>query len=212
MSNSVRPHRWQPTRLPHPWDSPGKNTGVGCHFLLQCMKVKSERQVAQLCLTLSDPMDCSPPSCSIHGIFQARVKKGCYFISWHQNALWEKNIFGLTLEKERWSCQEYVVNSIRQQIIRRKFKMCFEIFSKQRNQMIIPFLVSQLTGCVGKRIFRQDLKALWFLSWLNLVTTATSFLSPTSRKYLLTKIWPDTDLYITETIMFILSPYTWKET
>ena len=53
MSNSVRPHRQQPTRLPRPWDSPGKNTGVGCHFLLQCMKVKSEREVAQSCLTLS---------------------------------------------------------------------------------------------------------------------------------------------------------------
>ena len=73
MSNSVRPHRWQPTRLPHPWDSPGKNTGVGCHFLLQCMKVKSESEVAQSCLTLSDPMDCSLPGSSIHGIFQARV-------------------------------------------------------------------------------------------------------------------------------------------
>ena len=53
--------------------SPGKNTGVGCHFLLQCMKVKSESEVAQSCLTLSDPMDCSPPGCSVHGIFQARV-------------------------------------------------------------------------------------------------------------------------------------------
>ena len=70
---TVRPHRRQPTRLPHPWDSPGKNTGVGCHFLLQCMKVKSESEVAQPCLTLSDPMDCSPPGSSIHGIFQARV-------------------------------------------------------------------------------------------------------------------------------------------
>ena len=67
------PHRRQPTRLPHPWDSPGKNTGVGCHFLLQCMKVKSETEVAQLCLTLSDPMDCSLTGSSIHGIFQARV-------------------------------------------------------------------------------------------------------------------------------------------
>ena len=67
------PHRRQPTRLPHPWDSPGKNTGVGCHFLLQCMKVKSESEVAQSCLTLSDPMDCSLPGSSIHGIFQARV-------------------------------------------------------------------------------------------------------------------------------------------
>ena len=72
-SNSVRPHRQQPTRLPCPWDSPGKNTGVGCHFLLQCMKVKSESEVAQSCPTLCDPMDCSPPGSSVHGIFQARV-------------------------------------------------------------------------------------------------------------------------------------------
>ena len=57
----------------HPWDSPGKNTGVGCHFLLQCMKVKSESEVAQSCPTPSDPMDCSLPGPSVHGIFQARV-------------------------------------------------------------------------------------------------------------------------------------------
>ena len=73
MPDSVRPHRWQPTRLPCPWDSPGNNTGVGCRFLLQCMKVKSESEVAQSCPTLSDPTDCSPPGSSIHGIFQARV-------------------------------------------------------------------------------------------------------------------------------------------
>ena len=73
MSNSVRPHRRQLTRLPRPWDSPGKNTEVGCHFLLQCMKVKSESEVAQSCPTRSDPMDCSPLGSSIHGIFQARV-------------------------------------------------------------------------------------------------------------------------------------------
>ena len=73
MSDSVRPHRRKPTRLPRPWDSPGKNTGVGCHFLLQCMKVKSEREVAQSCPTLSNPMDCSPPGSSVYGIFQARV-------------------------------------------------------------------------------------------------------------------------------------------
>ena len=66
-------HRRQPTRLPRPWDSPAKNTGVGCHSLLQCMKVKSEREVIQLCPILRDPMDCSPPGSSIHGIFQARV-------------------------------------------------------------------------------------------------------------------------------------------
>ena len=69
----MRPERRQPTRLPRPWDSPGKNTGVGCHFLLQCMKVKSESEVVQSCLTLSDPRDCSRPGSSVHGIFQARV-------------------------------------------------------------------------------------------------------------------------------------------
>ena len=69
----MQSHRRQPTRLPHPWDSPGKNTGVGCHFLLQCMKVKSESEVAQPCPTLHDPMDYSLPGSSVHRIFQARV-------------------------------------------------------------------------------------------------------------------------------------------
>ena len=73
MSDSVRPQRWQPTKLPRPWDSPGKNTGVGCHFFLQRMKLKSESEVTQSCPTLSDSMDCSLPGSSIHGIFQARV-------------------------------------------------------------------------------------------------------------------------------------------
>ena len=73
MSDSVQPHRRQPTRLPHPWDSPGKNTGVDCHFLLQCMRVKGEHEVAQSCPTLSDLMDRSLPGSSVHGIFQARV-------------------------------------------------------------------------------------------------------------------------------------------
>ena len=67
VSDSVRPQRRQPARLPRPWDSPGKNSGVGCHFLLRCMKVKSESEVAQSCLTLSDAMDCSPPGSSVHG-------------------------------------------------------------------------------------------------------------------------------------------------
>ena len=76
MSSSVRPQRRQPIRLPHPWDSPGKNTGVDHHFLLQCMKVKSECEVTQFCATLSDPMDCSLPGSTIHGIFEARVLEG----------------------------------------------------------------------------------------------------------------------------------------
>ena len=91
MSDSVRPHRWQPTRLPRPWDSPGKNTGVGCRFLLQCMKVKSESEVAQLWPTLSDPTDCSLPGSSTQGIFQARV------LEWGAN-LWNP-LLGLYLEK-----------------------------------------------------------------------------------------------------------------
>ena len=69
VSDSVQPHRQQPTRLPCPWDFPGKNTGVGCHFLLQCMKVESESEVAQLCPTLCDSMNFSLPGSSIHGIF-----------------------------------------------------------------------------------------------------------------------------------------------
>ena len=73
MSDSVQPHRQQPTRLRRPWDSPGKNTGVGCHFLLQCMKVKVKVKSLSCCPTLSDPMDCRLPGSSIHGIFQARV-------------------------------------------------------------------------------------------------------------------------------------------
>ena len=94
VSNSVRPHRRQPTRLPRPWDSPGKNTGVDCHFLFQCMKVKSEREVTQSCPILSDPMDCSPPGSSIHGIFQARV------LEWHAIAF-----------SERKSLNTFIINS-----------------------------------------------------------------------------------------------------
>ena len=83
VSDSVRPHRWQPTRLPHPWDSPGKNTGVGCHFLLQSMQVESQSEVAQSSPTLSDPMDRSLPGSSVHGIFQARVLEwGAIAFSW----------------------------------------------------------------------------------------------------------------------------------
>ena len=89
VSDSVRPHRRQPTRLRRPWDSPGKNTGVGCHFLLQCMKVKSESEVAQSCPTRSDPMDCSPPGSVVHGIFQARVLEwGAMAFSHEKKGTW----------------------------------------------------------------------------------------------------------------------------
>ena len=94
MSDSVQPQRWQPTRLHHPWDSPGKNTGVGCHFLLKCIKMKSESEVAQSCPTLSDPMDWSLPGSSVHGIFQARV------LEWVAIAFSEKEIKGIQIGKE----------------------------------------------------------------------------------------------------------------
>ena len=100
VSDSVQSHRRQPTRLPCPWDSPGKNTGVGCHFLLQCMKVKSESEVAQSCPTLSDPMDCSPPGSSVHGIFQARALEwGAIAFSINESTfkwkLWQTLFLGL---------------------------------------------------------------------------------------------------------------------
>ena len=80
---------------PVAWGSPGKNTGVGCHFLLQCMKVKSESEVAQSCPTLSDPMDCSLPGSSVHGIFQARVLEwvatnNAQDSSWQQRIIYSK--------------------------------------------------------------------------------------------------------------------------
>ena len=101
MSDSVRPHRRQPTRLPRPWDSPGKNTGVDCHFLLQCKKGKSESEVAQSCPILSNPMDCSLPGSSVHGIFQARVLEWgaiAFSISPHS-----EDLFQVTIKYSIWS-------------------------------------------------------------------------------------------------------------
>ena len=90
MSNSVWSHRRQPSRPLRPWDSPGKNIVVGCHFLLQCVKVKSESEVAQSSPTLSDPMDHSLPGSSIHGIFQARVpEQGA--ISFSKGSSWPRD-------------------------------------------------------------------------------------------------------------------------
>ena len=104
MSDSVRPQRQQPTRFPRSWDSPGKNTGVGCHFLLQCMKVKSESEVTQSCLTPSNPMDCSPPGSSVHGIFQARV------LEWGAVAFSRATVYG---DAKSWTrLSEYTTTTI----------------------------------------------------------------------------------------------------
>ena len=112
------PRDGSPPGPPRPWDSPGENTGVCCHFLLQCMKVKSEREVAQLCPTLSDPMDCSPQGSSIHGIFQARVLEwgAIAFSAWrsihsgkerHINGLWRRPWMTVLEERQMsssWQC------------------------------------------------------------------------------------------------------------
>ena len=92
VSDSVRPHRWQPTRLSRPWDSPGKNTGLGCHFLLQWMEAKSENKVAQSCQTLSDPMDCSPPAPLSMGFSRQEYWSGVPLLSplWHEWVYYRK--------------------------------------------------------------------------------------------------------------------------
>ena len=102
MSDSVQPHRRKPTRLLCPWGSAGKNTGVGCHFLLQCLEVKSEREVTQSCQTLRDPMDCSLPGSSVHGIFQARGLEWGVIAFSGMRTSWHYNICG-KLGEANWS-------------------------------------------------------------------------------------------------------------
>ena len=111
MSESVLPHRQQPTRLPCPWDSPGKNTGVGCHFLLQCMKVKSESEVTQSCPTLSDPMDCSLPGSSIHGILQARV------LEWAPKGLSSQSYGFSSFPVVMYGCESWTIKKAERQRI-----------------------------------------------------------------------------------------------
>ena len=136
----MRPHRRQPTRLPCPWDSPGKNTGVGCHFLLQCMKVKSESEVAQSCPTPSDPMDFSLPVSSIHGIFQARV------LEWGANRCSYFSIYKSLLYMSQWKLNSswgrgpLLVFTIRHQVQNRNktsIDSCPVNFYKHILQMVI---------------------------------------------------------------------------
>ena len=114
----MRLHRRQPTRLPRPWDSPGKNTRVGCHFLLQCIKVKSESEVAQSCPTLLDLMDCSPLGSSAHGIFQARIREwGATAFSatrcrWHYCVIWGLILHKLSKTKKHSSNTKSVHTSV----------------------------------------------------------------------------------------------------
>ena len=105
-AGSVQPQRWQPTRLPCPLDSPGKNTGVGCHFLLQCTKVKSESEVAQSCPTLSNPMDCRLPGSSVHGIFQARV------LEWGAIAFSVPSLYSYIIQLSEKTCAAEILSPL----------------------------------------------------------------------------------------------------
>ena len=107
MSNSLWPHGLEPTRLLCPWDSPGKNTGVSCHILLQCMKVKSESEVSQSCSTLSDPMDCSLPGSSVHGIFQARVLEG---VAIAFSICMDRYVIKISMKKLRFTFDNHLQN------------------------------------------------------------------------------------------------------
>jgi len=93
-------------QAPHPWDSPGKNTGVGCHFLLQCVTVESESEVAQSYPTLSDPMDCSLPGSSIHGIFRATV------LEWGAIAFSDFYCLGKAKNPGRYQCEVVIFISL----------------------------------------------------------------------------------------------------
>ena len=144
MSDSVQPHRRQPTRLPSPWDSPGKNTGVGCHFLLQCMKVKSESEVAQSCPTLSDPMDWSLPGSSVHGILQARV------LEWGAIAFsaWSLQSCPTLCDPMDRSLSGFFVHGILQERILEWIAMPSSRRSSQpRDQTHLSYV-----SCIGKRV------------------------------------------------------------
>ena len=159
MSDSVWPHRRQPTRLPDPWDSPGKNTGVGCHFLLQCMKVKSESEVTQLCLTLSDPMDWSIIGSSNHGIFQARVLEwGAIAFS---EATLEHWIEFLVLYCRFFSLITYFIHSIN------SVYMSVPISGEQRKEIKLKLLCQHFTSLGQKGTLRQCKKILVILNSKN---------------------------------------------
>ena len=156
MPNSVRPHRWQPTRLPHHWDYPSKNTGVGCHFLLQCMKVKSESEVAQSCPTLSDPMDCSLPGPSIHGIFQARALEWVA-ISFSNSWKWKVKVKSLScvpLLATPWTAAYQAPPLNMQGDNTQAWHTPFPIL----NQSIVPCLILAVTSWPPYRFLRRQVR------------------------------------------------------
>ena len=148
----MRPHRRQPTRLPHSWDSPSKNTGVGCHFLIPCRKVKSESEVVQSCPTLHNPMDCSPPGSSAHGIFQARVLEwGAIAFSREAHySVIKRNAFVSLLM--RWMKLESIIQSEICQKKKHKYHIPTHTYGIWKDNMMIFFMAA-----IEKQTERIDL-------------------------------------------------------
>ena len=160
----MRPHRRQPTRLLRPWDSPGKNTGVGCHFLLQCMNMKSESEVVQSCLTLLDPMDCSLPGSSIHGIFQARA------LEWGAIAFskeWRTYAFKLKWlskpqeskkkrnKRDMWKYITIMISWIKKELTERKYRLYTEQRDSERHQIYQQYCKLDDNGAISSNILWQ---------------------------------------------------------
>ena len=156
VSDSVQPHRRQPTRPPRPWDSPGKNIGVGCHFLLQCMKVKSESEVAQSCPTLSDPMDCSPLGSSIHGIFQARV------LEWGAIAFYSPTSKSAERLMIKVNLKEHLIHAACSNQSNRIETSLFTVYSSVSPRILSHFRVFDPYIIPSLRVNFLRLRNLWF--------------------------------------------------
>ena len=166
MSDSVRPHRQQPTWLRCPWDSPGKNTGVGCHFLLQCMKVKRESQVAQLCPTHCDPMDCSLPGSSIHGIFQARVLEwGAIAFSKEGTGTHQKKREPTSKEKE------VTARQISLRVDKRQWRCSLGFSGLLRKAMVFPVVTYGCESWTIKKAERRRIDAFELWCWRRLLSS-----------------------------------------
>ena len=155
MSDSVWPHRRQPTRLLSPWCSPGKNTGVGCHFLLQCMEVKSESEVTLWCPTLRDPMDAA--TSSVHGIFQARVVEWAAISSLNSILFNKEGNSKRNLERSHFLCH---VTFIWMHILQMVLLYLIYSFNCSKNKILVEFSIIL-------RILKKSFSDIWFTGWNN---------------------------------------------
>ena len=160
----MRPHRRQSTRLRRPWDSPGKNIGVGCHFLLQCMKVKSESEVAQSCPTLRDPMDCSLPGSCTHGTFQASVLEwGAIAFCWFPVKSMQK-LSWVIIQNEYFNYSPFLhkITQVNNVCITRSSTLCFTWGFQQlpEDDFVIHFLFT----AEERKTLRDEVTCFWIQS------------------------------------------------